>query len=67
MRHLSDLATEREIHEFFSFSGEIELVEIPQQRYVYRVRVRDFRCQILISNLFYRRIISEIGSMKFVL
>ncbi|KAK9061483.1 hypothetical protein SSX86_018664 [Deinandra increscens subsp. villosa] len=26
--HLSDLATEREIHEFFSFSGEIEQVEI---------------------------------------
>ncbi|XP_071706363.1 binding partner of ACD11 1-like [Rutidosis leptorrhynchoides] len=26
--HLSDLATEREIHEFFSFSGEIENVEI---------------------------------------
>nr|XP_043632057.1 binding partner of ACD11 1 [Erigeron canadensis] len=26
--HLSDLATEREIHEFFSFSGEIESVQI---------------------------------------
>ncbi|KAI3799453.1 hypothetical protein L1987_34751 [Smallanthus sonchifolius] len=26
--HLSDLATEREIHEFFSFSGDIEQVEI---------------------------------------
>ncbi|KAK6944176.1 RNA recognition motif domain [Dillenia turbinata] len=26
--HLSDLATEREIHEFFSFSGEIEHIEI---------------------------------------
>ncbi|KAI3705402.1 hypothetical protein L1987_75639 [Smallanthus sonchifolius] len=26
--HISDLATEREIHEFFSFSGEIEHVEI---------------------------------------
>ncbi|KVI09490.1 Nucleotide-binding, alpha-beta plait [Cynara cardunculus var. scolymus] len=26
--HLSDLATEREIHEFFSFSGDIEHVEI---------------------------------------
>ncbi|PWA79517.1 Nucleotide-binding, alpha-beta plait [Artemisia annua] len=26
--HLSDLATEREIHEFFSFSGDIEYVEI---------------------------------------
>ncbi|CAM8959594.1 unnamed protein product [Rhodiola kirilowii] len=29
--HLSDLATEREIHEFFSFSGDIELVEIDSQ------------------------------------
>ncbi|OWM73199.1 hypothetical protein CDL15_Pgr001313 [Punica granatum] len=28
VRQLSDLATEREIHEFFSFSGEIEHVEI---------------------------------------
>lgn len=28
VRHLSDLATEREIHEFFSFSGDIEHVEI---------------------------------------
>lgn len=27
--HVSDLATEREIHEFFSFSGEIEHIEIP--------------------------------------
>ncbi|KAL1815171.1 binding partner of ACD11 1 [Daucus carota subsp. sativus] len=26
--HVSDLATEREIHEFFSFSGEIEHIEI---------------------------------------
>ncbi|GJV50326.1 binding partner of ACD11 1-like protein, partial [Tanacetum coccineum] len=26
--HLSDLATEREIHEFFSFSGDIDHVEI---------------------------------------
>ncbi|KAI3793688.1 hypothetical protein L1987_36308 [Smallanthus sonchifolius] len=26
--HLSDLATDREIHEFFSFSGDIEQVEI---------------------------------------
>ncbi|KAM7524346.1 hypothetical protein LguiA_014248 [Lonicera macranthoides] len=26
--HVSDLATEREIHEFFSFSGEIERIEI---------------------------------------
>ncbi|XP_076953179.1 binding partner of ACD11 1-like [Bidens hawaiensis] len=26
--HLSDLATEREIHEFFSFSGDIEQVQI---------------------------------------
>ncbi|KAI4386636.1 hypothetical protein MLD38_004552 [Melastoma candidum] len=28
VRQLSDLATEREIHEFFSFSGEIDHVEI---------------------------------------
>lgn len=28
--HVSDLATEREIHEFFSFSGEIEHIEILQ-------------------------------------
>lgn len=28
MKNLSDLATEREIHEFFSFSGEIEHIEI---------------------------------------
>ncbi|KAJ7971920.1 binding partner of ACD11 1 [Quillaja saponaria] len=26
--HVSDLASEREIHEFFSFSGEIEHIEI---------------------------------------
>ena len=31
VKHLSDLAGEREIHEFFSFSGEIEHIEI--QRY----------------------------------
>ncbi|CAI9097497.1 OLC1v1033940C1 [Oldenlandia corymbosa var. corymbosa] len=31
VKHLSDLATEREIHEFFSFSGEIERVEIRRQ------------------------------------
>lgn len=28
MKQLSDLATEREIHEFFSFSGEIEHIQI---------------------------------------
>lgn len=28
MGHVSDLAGEREIHEFFSFSGDIEHVEI---------------------------------------
>ncbi|XP_022154555.1 binding partner of ACD11 1 [Momordica charantia] len=28
VNHVSDLATEREIHEFFSFSGEIEHIEI---------------------------------------
>ncbi|MBA0687098.1 hypothetical protein Goari_014661, partial [Gossypium aridum] len=28
VKNLSDLATEREIHEFFSFSGEIEHIEI---------------------------------------
>ncbi|XP_004151849.1 binding partner of ACD11 1 [Cucumis sativus] len=28
VKHVSDLATEREIHEFFSFSGEIEHIEI---------------------------------------
>lgn len=28
MKQVSDLAGEREIHEFFSFSGEIEHIEI---------------------------------------
>ncbi|OAY44391.1 binding partner of ACD11 1 [Manihot esculenta] len=28
VKHVSDLASEREIHEFFSFSGEIEHIEI---------------------------------------
>jgi len=28
VKQLSDLATEREIHEFFSFSGEIEHIQI---------------------------------------
>lgn len=28
VRNLSDLASEREIHEFFSFSGDIEHIEI---------------------------------------
>uniref|UniRef100_A0A2P2LE07 Uncharacterized protein LOC105632604 n=1 Tax=Rhizophora mucronata TaxID=61149 RepID=A0A2P2LE07_RHIMU len=28
VKHLSDLASEREIHEFFSFSGEIEHIQI---------------------------------------
>lgn len=28
--HVSDLATEREIHEFFSFSGDIDHIEIRQ-------------------------------------
>ena len=32
VKHVSDLAGEREIHEFFSFSGEIEHIEI--QRWV---------------------------------
>lgn len=27
---MSDLATEREIHEFFSFSGDIDRIEIRQ-------------------------------------
>lgn len=31
MKRLSDLATEREIHEFFSFSGEIEHIEIRRE------------------------------------
>lgn len=31
MKQLSDLATEREIHEFFSFSGEIEHIEIHRE------------------------------------
>ncbi|KZV48997.1 hypothetical protein F511_09593 [Dorcoceras hygrometricum] len=31
VKRLSDLATEREIHEFFSFSGEIERVEIRRE------------------------------------
>lgn len=31
VKQLSDLATEREIHEFFSFSGEIEHIEIRRQ------------------------------------
>lgn len=29
--NVSDLATEREIHEFFSFSGDVECIQI--QRY----------------------------------
>lgn len=33
VKQLSDLASEREIHEFFSFSGEIEGIQI--QRYFY--------------------------------
>ncbi|KAL4607124.1 hypothetical protein ACB092_09G151900 [Castanea dentata] len=31
VKHLSDLAGEREIHEFFSFSGEIEHIEIQRE------------------------------------
>ncbi|XP_030452899.2 binding partner of ACD11 1 isoform X1 [Syzygium oleosum] len=31
VRNLSDLATEREIHEFFSFSGDIERIEIRRE------------------------------------
>ncbi|KAI5679715.1 hypothetical protein M9H77_00942 [Catharanthus roseus] len=31
VKQVSDLATEREIHEFFSFSGEIERIEIRRQ------------------------------------
>jgi hypothetical protein len=35
VQHVSDLASEREIHEFFSFSGEIEHIEI--QRYFFYI------------------------------
>ncbi|KAF2306908.1 hypothetical protein GH714_022458 [Hevea brasiliensis] len=31
VKHVSDLASEREIHEFFSFSGEIEHIEIQRE------------------------------------
>jgi len=31
VQHVSDLASEREIHEFFSFSGEIEHIEIQRE------------------------------------
>ncbi|KAI4350334.1 hypothetical protein L6164_004800 [Bauhinia variegata] len=31
VKHVSDLASEREIHEFFSFSGEIEHIEIQSE------------------------------------
>ncbi|XP_002525721.2 binding partner of ACD11 1 isoform X2 [Ricinus communis] len=31
VKHLSDLASEREIHEFFSFSGEIEHIDIVRE------------------------------------
>ncbi|GAV77297.1 RRM_1 domain-containing protein [Cephalotus follicularis] len=31
VKNLSDLASEREIHEFFSFSGDIEHIEIPRE------------------------------------
>lgn len=47
VRQLSDLATEREIHEFFSFSGEIEHVEI--RRYVYSRSNRD-ACLLVLSD-----------------
>ncbi|KAJ0014515.1 hypothetical protein Pint_20074 [Pistacia integerrima] len=31
VKNVSDLATEREIHEFFSFSGDIELIQIQRE------------------------------------
>jgi hypothetical protein len=50
VKQVSDLASEREIHEFFSFSGEIEHIEI--QRYLISISISSIVYQSLDSWIF---------------
>ncbi|KAK6148139.1 hypothetical protein DH2020_019051 [Rehmannia glutinosa] len=69
VKRVSDLATEREIHEFFSFSGEIEHIEIrrePGQSKTAFVRFKDPKALEIALLLSGATIVDQIREVRIV-
>ncbi|KAJ1375893.1 hypothetical protein SESBI_50514 [Sesbania bispinosa] len=51
VKQVSDLAGEREIHEFFSFSGEIEHIEIQRREGVAKITKKSWRIRAIKDSI----------------